>query len=534
MTTLSTQPTINPNTNAITHNVPQLHADLIGNARCPELMGEYFSIAEDIHGALTELVAIYPPTHHNTSERLFRRRTLRRVLYRLVHLLNNSPDRFIDELDDENLYPVGNCLPDPFEVYAMEAPHTAHVIYKVAPCHQVHCCPDCDTYFIEEDGNYVEDGGDLCPTCIGRRCLYSEYLGRYIYADDAVCVYANGRTPNDGDPNDYVPRHYAEDHMHIVDHPWGVDYMDSDSYAVWVEEDEDDCPHHLLYEYGHHGGDYDGIPTYADNMPTVGLELELNARSGYTRGDVLEALHSAMGEYYDPDTGYDYKYCGFERDSSLDERTGFETVTNYGSIAMHREQLLTNAREVLPTYCTSPSECGLHVHVDTGTLTPMQAGKLYYWVASEATTAFIEKVAGRKANHYCSRETMNSRYRERVKDAIKWLKDRWATDWYKLRRSSVIGAINASRYQAINFGNPSTVEFRIFASTTCVDTIIARMEFAFLSVAFVKEVTHTELTPERFMAFICQPRWAKDSVYLRKYLDRLGVASDGVKKSLRK
>lgn len=429
MTTLSTQPTINPNTNAITHNVPQLHADLIGNARCPELMGEYLSIAEDMHGVLTELVALYPPTHHNASERLFRRRTLRRVLYRLVHLLNNSPDRFIDELDEENLYPVGNYLPDPFEVYAMEAPHTAYVIDQVAPGLQVLCCPDCNTYFIEEDGNYVEDGGDLCPTCIGRRCLYSEYLGRYIYADDAIGVYTNGRTPNNGDPNAYVPRPYAEYHMHIVDYPWGVHYMDSDSYANWVE-DEDNHPHHLLYEYGHHGGGYDGIPTYADNMPTVGLELELNARSGYTRGDVLEALHSAMGEYYDPDTGYDYKYCGFERDSSLDERTGFETVTNYGSLAMHRyaafekDGSVSNGFEMvtgwtgldvhrrqLAALSTVPSmtrgcishnssRCGLHVHVSKAGMTPLHALKLFYWVNAYDNRDFMERIARRRNNSF--------------------------------------------------------------------------------------------------------------------------------------
>ncbi len=130
------------------------------------------------------------------------------------------------------------------------------------------------------------------------------------------------------------------------------------------------------------------------------------------------------------------------RDSSC----GYEIV----STPWEYEDLLTYI-ELLPLEdIITDSNCGIHIHVSRDIFTPLMLGRLLVFMNDTNNTEYIVSKVGRSANSYCQ-----------IKD--------------KGNDPSNISLYSNDRYEAINITNFSedkyTIEFRMFASTNCKDTI---------------------------------------------------------------
>lgn len=94
--------------------------------------------------------------------------------------------------------------------------------------------------------------------------------------------------------------------------------------------------------------------------------------------------------------------------------------------------------------------CGIHIHVSRDIFTPLMLGRLLVFMNDSNNVDYIISKVGRSANDYCQ-----------IKD--------------KGNDPNNVELYSNDRYEAINITNLSddkyTIEFRMFASTTCKDTI---------------------------------------------------------------
>jgi hypothetical protein len=82
--------------------------------------------------------------------------------------------------------------------------------------------------------------------------------------------------------------------------------------------------------------------------------------------------------------------------------------------------------------------------------------------------------------------------------------------------------LNSDRYEALNFKNDKTIEFRLFKGTLKYQTIMACLEFTFATWHFCKDASQTQLTTSEFLKFICRAENRCDTRFLRTYLKEKG------------
>ncbi len=112
--------------------------------------------------------------------------------------------------------------------------------------------------------------------------------------------------------------------------------------------------------------------------------------------------------------------------------------------------------------------CGLHVHVSRNYLSPYK-WLLIDWLISKYQTKF-EAIARRKETHWATFKKNNG---QSVKD--------------------VYGKSCGSRYQAVNFENDNTVEFRLFRGTLKYATFMATLEIVDALVHWAKQVSISDI-----------------------------------------
>jgi hypothetical protein len=78
--------------------------------------------------------------------------------------------------------------------------------------------------------------------------------------------------------------------------------------------------------------------------------------------------------------------------------------------------------------------------------------------------------------------------------------------------------INSDRYEALNFQNDKTVEFRLFRGSLKYATIMACLEFAYITWFFSRDTSQTQLTTQNFLKYICLENNRRDTAHLRAYL----------------
>jgi hypothetical protein len=140
-------------------------------------------------------------------------------------------------------------------------------------------------------------------------------------------------------------------------------------------------------------------------------------------------------------------------------------------------------------------------------MTLYHGAKLILFVNDEKNHSLIKALARRTESGYAKIKNK--------KDNIVWLKNARET-------RNPLNNLNADRYEALNFQNPNTIEFRLFKGTLRYETIQACLEFSFLSWHFTKDASIKDLTISKFLEFINKPENRSDSIHLRSYLEQKG------------
>jgi hypothetical protein len=341
------------------------------------------------------------------------------------------------------------------------------------------CCEDCNDYFQWDDGRPTYDGDyRVCDSCIEENYTYSDSRDTYITNQD-----------------------YEEDQ----------------------EADEEDEPEYdYIGSYHSSKRNLGHIPSSYDmRSPRVllGLELEIEVSDDYDKDTRAKVLLDGMSDYRDED-GIRHTYCLMEEDGSLDN--GFEMVTAYTGLDVHKAQLQYFKNKTAGLTSHNTSTCGLHVHVCKSSMTTLHAAKMVLFINDPANIDLVKCIARRTDASY-------SKIKNK-KDDKHWLKDSVHSSKDK---DEQIRRMNSDRYEALNFKNDRTIEFRLFKGTLKYETMIACLEFSFACWHFTASASASELTTSKFLEFICMPENRKDTRFLRAYLKEKGYAlADNFRKAL--
>jgi len=342
-------------------------------------------------------------------------------------------------------------------------------------------CHDCDYLFLEDDMRSVYDGDyQVCENCRDSNYHYSDRRDTYVSDDDTE------------------------------------------------DEDEDERENNsVIGEYHSSKHDLGHIPSKYDDRKTcvlLGLELEMEIGEGYNRHDKARELLGALG--YHTEAGAQYALC--EQDGSLD--CGFEMVTGYTGLDVHAHQLAFFKQRFAGAKSHNTRTCGLHVHVCKAGMSLLHASKLVLFINDEKNHDLIKTIARRTESSY-------SVFKDKSVDKS-WIKDAVRTahpetratqpDDYERdyrngsRKRNALRNLNSSRYEALNFNNEKTVEFRLFKGSLKYATIMACLEFSFISWFFARDTSQTQLTTANFLQYICLENNRRDTRYLRAYLTDKG------------
>jgi len=318
-----------------------------------------------------------------------------------------------------------------------------------------------------------------------------------------------------GDCSDY----FCDDEYHNVQDDFGVcndcvhNYTYSDRHQYYSEHSDDDEDEDREYENigGRHSSKHelDHIPSlYDQRKPRVllGLELEMEIDGAYDLDDRAGLLLSSLGRCQTPSDNYLYALC--EDDCSIDR--GFELVTAYTGLDVHAKQLEFFDTRFKGAKSHNTDTCGLHVHICKSSMTTLHASKMVLFINDPANHNLVFALARRDKSSYCKIYDKKSD-KSWIKNAL-----------LRTKRKDQIQALNPDRYEALNFQNEKTVEFRLFKGTLKYSTIMACLEFTFATWHFCKEASTSQLTTAGFLDFICQPENRKDSKFLRSYLREKG------------
>jgi uncharacterized protein with NRDE domain len=289
------------------------------------------------------------------------------------------------------------------------------------------------------------------------------------------------------------------------DYSWSDDrgcYITHDDYE---EEQEEARGSGLIGEYhsskrllGHIASSYD------NRKPRVLIGMELEMEAGSDREDAARTLLDNLATFKNE------RYMLLEEDRSISH--GFEMVTAYTGLDVHAQQLAYFKQRLSGLKSHNTDTCGLHVHVCKAGMTMLHAAKLILFVNDKNNLPLIKAIARRDAASY-------AKLQNKAADKS-WLKD-------ALRASSKerqLRMINSDRYEALNFQNPHTVEFRLFRGSLKYQTIMACLEFSFISWFFARDTSQLQLNTANFLQYICLENNRKDTAHLREYLAARGFA----------
>ena len=231
----------------------------------------------------------------------------------------------------------------------------------------------------------------------------------------------------------------------------------------------------------------------------------MEIKDDYSRNDKAEQLLDALGVAQIDGKNYQYALC--EGDGSLNY--GFEMVTGYTGLDTHAKQLEFFKTPFRGAKSHDTRTCGLHVHICKSDMTMLHCAKMILFINESANQKLIRAIARRDGQHYAKIHNKKASY--------EWLKN--AKDGSKASR---IQRLNSDRYEALNFQNEKTIEFRIFKGTLKYESIMASLEFTYATWHFCRDTGTNDLTIEKFLEFISMAENKKHTRFLRQYLKEKG------------
>jgi hypothetical protein len=350
-------------------------------------------------------------------------------------------------------------------------------------------------YLINDTSALIENaeshiGGDFC---------YCEDCGELTTYDNSINAYDQHRIC---DACDGIYHYHEGAGFYVRDDDDDYnDYEDEDSYSGAIGD-----YHSSKRQLGH-------IPSSFDlRKPRVllGLELEMEIGRDYDQDERAEHILDKIG--YTPAGD---KYCLLEHDGSLSR--GFEMVTGYSGLDLHTRQLEFFKTRLSGAKSHNTTTCGLHVHICKSDMSLLHASKMVLFINDIDNQKLIYALARRDSSSF-------SKIHDKSKDKY-WLKDaiKSGEGFDKdARKARQLRNLNSDRYEALNFQNPNTVEFRLFRGTLKYETLIACLEFTYQTWFFCRDTSQKQLTTTNFLKYICLENNRKDTRYLRAYLTSKG------------
>jgi hypothetical protein len=272
------------------------------------------------------------------------------------------------------------------------------------------------------------------------------------------------------------------------------------------EDNEDENEYENIGSYHSSKKHLGHIPSSFDNRtPRVllGMELEMECSRQENKDGRAGHLLDHLGRY----KGYKYALC--EEDGSLDD--GFEMVTSYTGLDVHKHQLQFFKNSFSGMSSHNTKTCGLHVHICKSDMTTLHGAKMVFFINDAKNETLVKAIARRDSTSYAQIKDK--------KNDTSWLKNivRYTKD-----KKNQLRGLNADRYEALNFSNEKTIEFRLFRGTLRYETIMACLEFTYATWHFCKDASIDHLTTKHFIEHICKPENKADTRFLRVYLKNRG------------
>lgn len=374
-----------------------------------------------------------------------------------------------------------------------------------------------------------------------RQHLYrqvAQVVANYVQSND-VCAFVDWLNENSRIRNQIASLNIIESAFH--DNDWiccnDCDKIEHIDYSRYCYDDYhvcSDCGDNYCYcderdTYVRHGDEYDDsdddepeyenignyhsskkrlghIPSEYDNRkPRVllGLELEMECARDEDLDERAGYLLDSIGKHEG------HQYALLEQDGSLSY--GFEMVTGYTGLDVHKKQLefFKNRFEGMRSHDTKT--CGLHIHICKSDMSIYHAMKMVLFINDSGNANLVRSLARRDASSY-------AKFKDKKGDTS-WYKD---AHLYRSGKTDKLRCLNADRYEALNFQNEKTIEFRLFKGTLKYETIMACLEFTYATWFFCRDSGMHELIAEKFLEYIQKPERKEDTQYLRAYLTEKG------------
>jgi hypothetical protein len=283
-------------------------------------------------------------------------------------------------------------------------------------------------------------------------------------------------------------------------------YLYSDRRGCYVrDDDEDEDELQNIREYHTSSECLGHIPSkYDKRTPRVllGLELEMEIKSDYCRDERAGVLLESVRHY----EHHDYALC--ENDGSLEN--GFEMVTAYTGLDVHAKQLEFFKSGLRGAISHDSDNCGLHVHICKADMSTLHGAKMILFINDQANQKLIKAIARRDDSSY-------AKFKNKQDDK-QWLKSAVGCE----SKRSQLRSLNHDRYEALNFKNDKTIEFRLFKGSLVYETIMSCLEFTYATWFFTRESSTKNMTIDGFLKFICANENRGDTKFLRAYLKAKG------------
>jgi hypothetical protein len=278
----------------------------------------------------------------------------------------------------------------------------------------------------------------------------------------------------------------------------------SNRHGYYVREDDEEEMENIR-SYHTSSESLGHIPSkYDKRTPRVllGLELEMEIKDNYCRDERAGLLLDGIGEYDN------YRYALCEEDGSLEH--GFEMVTAYTGLDVHAKQLEFFKAGLRGAISHDSDNCGLHVHICKADMSTLHGAKMILFINDQANQKLIKAIARRDDSGY-------AKFKNKQVDKS-WLKSAMGCE----TKRSQLRNLNHDRYEALNFKNDKTIEFRLFKGSLVYETIMSCLEFTYATWFFTRESSTKNMTIDGFLKFICANENRGDTKFLRAYLKAKG------------
>ena len=346
-------------------------------------------------------------------------------------------------------------------------------------------CSYCGEYLLDDD--YVTDcnGEIYCESCRDDHLSWCDRCNEYSDSDNFVhienldeywCGDCSCHAYHCEDCGDWVSENYGDDNITLCCSCYESSYCTCDDCSEVIHNDNAHFHDDGTYcEYCYNENHSSNIHEYSyepylnfqssddDNesrLAYLGFELEAGGVTSSERNDIADSISDGEDTFY------------LKEDGSIPDY-GFELVSHPITLKRHKELdwagvLRSMSNGGMRSHDLGEESCGLHVHISRNYLSPYK-WLLIDWFISKYQDNF-ETIARRKETHWARFKKSNG-----------------------LPVKEVYGKSNGTRYQAVNFENSNTVEFRLFRGTLKYSTFIATLEIVDALVHWANQLSISDI-----------------------------------------